>query len=95
MTVTYEWDIETVDPDTDDILDHRHADKLSELPKPGTNERLVLVRDDDAGRSWAYVKNGILPNFFSIPEADGNEYETAVAVPVRFEQEFNRWKATP
>lgn len=55
------------------------------------NERLVLVRDDDAGRSWAYVKDGKLPDFFSIPEADGNEYETAVAVPVRFELEFKRF----
>ena len=43
--VNYEWDIETVDLESGDILDHYHGGTLKELPKPGNNEQLVVVRD--------------------------------------------------
>lgn len=92
-TATYEWDIETFDPATGDILDHDFADTLGDLMTPlrafEPNQRLVLVRNDDSGRQWAYIKDGKLPEFFSVPEADGNEYETATPVPRRFHREWN------
>lgn len=59
MTVSYEWDIETLDVDwagndDPDILDHDHRDTLAEFPhellvKAISGDhglRLVLVRDD-------------------------------------------------
>jgi hypothetical protein len=58
MSLTYEWDIETVDMESGDILDHNHAAKLSEfseieidqavsqfVDELGQATRLVLVRD--------------------------------------------------
>jgi hypothetical protein len=71
MTVRYEWDVELVNKDSDDIIDHNHFDKYADAVKAAalpTEERdfnrIVLVRDDDDGRSWAYVKNGKLPKEF-------------------------------
>lgn len=88
-TTTYEWDRETVDPDTLDILDHDHRDRLSEFTEPiGTCQRLVLVRDvwDDCGglvdRSWAYVGDYALPLMFD----DGVNETTKV--PKRFFREL-------
>ena len=67
---TYEWDIETVDGD--EVLDHDHRDRLSEFGMEelikAINEddslRLCLVRDNDDGRSWAYVIDGQMPAVF-------------------------------
>lgn len=97
-TVSYEWDLETFDPATGDILDHHHADKLIDLPWPSTpGERLVLIRnvgnnyDGIADRSWAYVdESRMLPAEFSIPDADGIERETGTKVPQRFHREIAR-----
>lgn len=92
----YEWDIETVDLDTGalhsadaDILDHCHADRLRDLPDPGHDQRLVLVRDviDGTGvidRSHAYVgTTGYLPDLFTYGEGEMGE-----RVPQRFHDEI-------
>jgi len=99
MTIRYEWDIETVCTESEDILDHDHRDRLAEFgieelihainqdTEPGNNfTRLVLVRDDDNGRSWAYVTDeGKMPEQFL------DAYDRPVAkVPKRFVEEFNR-----
>ena len=86
MNTMYEWDIET--SDEVEILEHRHADRLSEYDEehfqaePGEFKTLVLVRDCGLGeRLWAYVKEGALPEFFS--DAYGRE-RTDRRVPKRF-----------
>lgn len=70
MAVNYEWDIETVDPETGDILDHHHFDDCPGIPEE-SDKRLVLVRDATGrfsgfDRTWAYVKeDGTLPEYFA------------------------------
>ena len=83
--INYEWDIETVD-EHGDIIDHHHADKLKEYPKDYTKSGgdLVLVRDDNYGRSWAYVQRGFLPEYFT--NAFGGN---TAKVPMRFHKELN------
>lgn len=71
--VTYEWDYESFDPETGDVLDHDFHTKCPGLPTED-NVQLVLVRNvwrglkadfnmsaDLCERSWAYVNNGKLP----------------------------------
>jgi len=41
---TYEWDIEVIDLETDDILDHHFSDKCPGVPTEA-DCKLVLVRD--------------------------------------------------
>jgi len=90
-TITYEWDIEEVDQ-YGDIVDHHHADEARNLPDVSGD--LVLVRD--AGnehfgvteRSWAYVVEGALPEFFT----DAYGAETA-KVPKRFHDELRLYLA--
>lgn len=83
----YEWCVETFDPETDDISDLFHAEKLRELPALEKNQRLVLVRDvhvnGSVDRSWAYVVNAMLPPRFR----DAYEVEGA-KVPQRFHREI-------
>ena len=78
-TVEYEWDVETVadeptaDYEAGEVLEHWHqpskADALrvaSGLPRPTQAYKVVLVRDDDAGRSWAYLNaDGTMPTHFA------------------------------
>lgn len=90
MAVHYEWDIETWGEE--ECIDHDHRDRLhdfggEELTLAVAEDnglRLVLVRDDNNGRSWAYVIDGELaPEFV-------DAYDRPVAkVPKRFHQEFN------
>ena len=90
MAITYEWDIETWEDD--EIIDHDHRNRLHEFGNErltlAVNEddglRLVLVRDDDNGRSWAYVDDGELPEMFL--DACSNP---VAKVPKRFKSEFN------
>ena len=97
--VVYEWDCETVASiDTDefaegDVIEHAHAPTLRETLKwardvplePGTRYEIVLVRDDDEGRSWAYLEDGALPEYFL------DAYNHRVAkVPKRFQAETAR-----
>ena len=99
----YEWDVELVDREYGDILDHNHSDKFPGIPnmddKPGAPygletgvvfERLVLVKDvyrqwDLVDRSWAYVEDGKLPEYFS----DAWQREDS-KVPKRFHVEFGK-----
>lgn len=84
-TTTYEWDIETFDPETGDILDHDFSDdRPTRTLEPG--QRVVLVRDTDYDdgrrlRLWAYVgPDGTMPEYFE----DAGERPTTVRVPKRF-----------
>lgn len=101
MAVEYEWDVElqaAVDSDDHEegeVLDHDHqlsyadAMKRAAMPTPeGFRSVIVLVRDDDAGRSWAYVENGKLAEKFS--DANGSD---VAKVPARFFKEIG--KAAP
>lgn len=93
MPVFYEWDFETFDPESGDVLDHHHAEKLADLPWPSAaGERLVLIRDvgnDDDGltdRALAYVdESRMLPAMFT--DAGGAE---VAKVPQRFHREIAR-----
>lgn len=97
---TYEWDIETVVSDDNvenqDIVNHDHSDQLDfpdDVLRDAINgvqvcghfTRLVLVCDDNAGRSWAYVESGELPTHFKCCYGD-----PAQRVPKRFHSELAR-----
>ena len=86
MTVKYEWDVETQavgDSDANehgDILEHEFCDSYAEAlrtiaafpAESGERRIIVLVRDDDVCRAWAYMEEpGVLPEFFA--DAYGNE----------------------
>ncbi len=99
--VEYEWDCETqtsvdsAEHEEGEVLDHRHGESYakvaldaSAIPEPGERFAIVLVRDDEAGRSWAYVEDGKLPDYFS--DADGRN---AAKVPKRFHVEVLRHAA--
>lgn len=93
MSVRYEWDIETVDRESDDIIDHDHADTLNDFSpvrfqcESHEFTRLVLVRDGgEPFRQWAYIEDGKLPDRFR----DANEVERA-KVPDKFHRELQRW----
>ena len=87
MSINYEWDIETTDPDSGDILDHNHSDGLRSLLRhkndPGTV--LVLVRDD-----WRY--GGELESRAHwYPTIDLEPvFSNGVSVPKRYVGEFKR-----
>lgn len=94
MSVTYEWDIETIDLETGDlhgdyteIVNHNFYDKCPGIPTE-PNRRLALVRDDKLGRSWAYVdKDGILSDYLLDAYND-----IVVNTPYRFVEELNKTK---
>lgn len=83
--ISYEWDIETTDADGD-IIDHNHRDKLNEYRKEELESGdLVLVRTDSEGRSWAYVENRELPEYFQ------DSFGVNIAkVPKRFHEELKK-----
>lgn len=99
MAVRYEWDVETQavgDSETNehgDVLDHdfcgSYAEALRTLAndpaKPGERKVIVLVRDDDVCKAWAYMEDGSLPDYFS----DAYDNEDA-RVPKRFHDEVAR-----
>jgi hypothetical protein len=99
MAVDYEWDVETVtDRESEqheegEVLDHNHTDSYAEAlswtrnfkPEDGERFQIVLVRDDNTGRSWAYMKDGKLPEYFE----DAFQRRTA-KVPQRFHAEVAR-----
>lgn len=96
MAVRYKWDVEYVttvasaDNDAGEILDHDFCDSYAEakmraaLPAPdeGMHFEIVLVRDDDNMRSWAYMEDGKIPEHFR--DAYDNDY---AKVPQRFHKE--------
>ena len=84
---TYEWDIEETD-EYGDIVDHHHFDKLKDIPD--IDGDLVLVKsiwrgDTLAARFWAYVENGILPEYFE--DSRGWKYHK---VPQKFRKEYEK-----
>lgn len=97
MTVVYEWDVEeTADCDSaqyeqGEIIEHYHCGSYAEAVRYAVEQRklggrweIVLVRDDDDRRAWAYIgEDGLLPEYFS--DADGRDYRK---VPKRFHEEF-------
>lgn len=99
--VDYEWKVEYYNED-DDIFDSFAGVWLAELMQiaPGYNpeavrEELVLVRTtEDGDRSWAYVRENALPEFFEIPSGNGLEYvPTSTTVPKRFHNELRAYIA--
>jgi len=102
MTIRYEWDIEKVCAESEDILDHDHRDRLSgfgieELlhainqdAGPGNHfTRLVLVRDrmDDGG--VACRSWAYVTDDGEMPERFLDACDRPVAkVPKRFMEEF-------
>ncbi len=82
-----------------EVIEHHFADSLKEARQTvrsrsynadaGTlsseGYELVLVRDDDGGRSWAYMENGKLPTHFR--DAFGSE---GARVPQRFHREVEK-----
>lgn len=95
MAVQYEWVVETVEdaltPDDDcDVIDHYHCATFKEartqaatIPEDGCHHVIVLVRDDAAGRLWAYLdKDGKLPAYFT--DSQGKD---DAAIPIKFRKE--------
>lgn len=104
MTVYYEWDVEIVqsidteDKEAGEILEHCHQEKYQHIldfirqnpPEYGTRYDVVLVRDDDEGRSWSYMgTDGKLDDFFY------DAYLKKISkVPKRFHEEITRCMKT-
>ena len=80
QTIYYEWDKERID-EHGDIIDHSFADSLKDLKNH--EGILVLVRDAPRSRSWAYVEDEKLPEYFL--DAFGNQ---TAKVPQRFHREL-------
>ena len=77
----YEWDLETWEDG--EIVNHNFFDKMQSPSQVESNEHIVLVCDDQDGRSWAYVKDGKLPEFFL------DAYDIPVRkVPKKFHREL-------
>lgn len=66
----YSWDLETVDPEFGDILDHSYSDVLKSNMLESKTTRLCVVRDignahtGHRARAWAYVIDGVLQTYF-------------------------------
>lgn len=85
--------IDLPDKEKSEVIDHFHSETFVEAlarskTEPGENLewRIVLVRDDDdtqkGQRSWAYLENGVLPEWFE--DAFG---QRTAKVPARFVKE--------
>lgn len=96
MAVIYEWDIEETmnyDDGDNDIIEHWFQESYARVkkhlatatPMNGCTFEPVLVRDDDAGRAWAYLVDGKLPTHFE--NANG---APVAKVPKRFVDEIER-----
>ncbi len=82
----YEWDIETTDPESGDILDHNHADKLAEFKNLSDGDVVVLVRD-------VWEEDGELSSrshWYPV-EDDKLIFSNGADVPKRFIKEFEKW----
>ena len=98
MAVHYEWDVEeqaaraTAQVEAGEVLEHWHSATYSEAaqhaasePAPDVVHVVVLVRDDDNCRAWAYMEDGKLPEYFE--DAYGQPH---AKVPKRFHAEVAR-----
>ncbi len=92
-TIHCEWDYETIDAESGDILNHNHADKLTDFTHEDKTDSLVLIRDSGneaqglQDRLWAYVVGHKLPEFFT--DSLGNP--TSYKVPARFHKELTNY----
>ena len=91
--VFYEWDIETVHSSSGDILDHHHADNLSELKsfkgdrptESDTHYGLVLVRD-----IWD-EDHGLMNREHWYPlEDEKTIFSNGLDVPKKYQAEFKK-----
>lgn len=86
-TISYEWVVETVNRETEDVEDMDFSEKVPTKPLEPQQD-LALVRDifkRGESRSWAYVKDGKLPLYFR------DAYERITArVPAAFRAQFER-----
>ena len=89
----YDWDIETWEDD--ECEDHDFRDRLQDFDRDdliealaGGSKKLVLVRtDNDGGKCWAYVENGILPPMLC------DAYDVARhRVPISYIREFEKMR---
>jgi hypothetical protein len=97
--IVYEWDVEIVDRESRDIIDHHFVGSLKEglgvveRYKGSEDDRdyeIVLARDEEIGegvdRLWAYLlPDGTLPEFFS--DAGGSPRKK---VPKKFHDECKK-----
>jgi hypothetical protein len=104
MTIRYEWDIETVCAESEDILDHDHRDRLSDFAmerlihainqdaEPDNKfTRLVLVRDRFQNDDLVCRSWAYVTDDGEMPEQfiDANDKPVA-KVPKRLIEEFRR-----
>ena len=95
MAVFYEWGVETVtavdneDHEENEVLDHDFCGSFAQAkaiadcaPPEGCRFDIVLVRDDDDRRSWAYLDDGKLPLYAE--DANGSQWGE---IPKKFHQE--------
>lgn len=98
MAVIYEWDIEDWEYDNTneiEITDHWHENRLDaypieELKMAIEQGRLVLVRNENGYRDYAYVNSGNLPESFYRLASDGEYHETNLKVPKKYLKEFSK-----
>jgi len=96
MKTTYEWIIETLDKDGE-ITEVNHSDTFPGMPAPlldigivkdihatvlSQRGYLIVHPGDLICRTWAYIKDGVLPSHF----------EDGTAVPMRFHREIKEQK---
>lgn len=86
--IKYEWANEVIEDG--EISDSDFTDTLTEINKDDfKNNDIALVRNEGneneglTDRLWAYIKNNILPDYFS-----GANGQTQITVPQRFHKEL-------
>lgn len=102
MTVYYEWDVETVSVEDDDVLEHDHVSSFKEamnrlkeyeeiIVDRSVYHRIVLVRDSDSGRSWAQFNI----TKFELDEFFDDTYREVSKVPLKFHKEVLKENCCP
>lgn len=89
IRVKYKWNHQTIEDG--EVVDNDFYDKLKDMGKVPSGDRVVLVRydmydDDIADTMWAEVANGKLPYVFS----DAMDRPLYIKVPKRFHQEIKK-----
>jgi len=87
----YEWIRESLNKD-DEIVDIEHFENF---PGEGQGCDIALVRDaEGVNRSWAYIEQGSLPEYFYEAGLEGkNTGKPAAKVPARFRREVSAHKS--
>ena len=105
--VFYEWDVEWVDEESFDIIEHDHADKLEQLSHyivdgkqfihdEGMFFRLVLVRDLIEPNAGVFGGGGVLDRSWCYLTSDGTLPETTDSgykIPKKYIAEFEKNKS--